>query len=178
MSMALELEGKRVLVTEGTKGVGEAVVSLFRKLDAKVVATARVQPSSPSTDHFIAADLTTAEGCAKVAKAAIDNLGGVDIVVHVVGGSKAPGGGFAALSDEEWQRKLDLNLLPAVRLDRALLPGMLAQGAGVIIHVTSIQRELPCRNRPRPMRPRRPRSQPTARACQRRFHQRELVSFA
>src|SRR4029077_5081652 len=43
----------------------------------------------------------------------------------------------------EWQRALDLNLLPAVRLDRALLPSMIAQGSGVIIHVTSIQRVLP-----------------------------------
>lgn len=47
------------------------------------------------------------------------------------------------MGEEEWQRELSLNLLPAVRLDRALLPGMLAQGAGVVIHVTSIQRELP-----------------------------------
>src|SRR4029077_16843150 len=43
----------------------------------------------------------------------------------------------------EWQRALDLNLLPAVRLDRALLPSMIAQGSGVIIHVTSISRVLP-----------------------------------
>src|SRR5690606_19591800 len=64
-------------------------------------------------------------------------------LVHVLGGSTAPAGGFAALGEEEWQRELSLNLLPAIRLDRALLPGMLAQGAGVVIHVTSIQRELP-----------------------------------
>lgn len=63
--------------------------------------------------------------------------------MHVLGGSSAPGGGFAALGDEEWQKELNLNLMPAVRLDRALLPSMLAQGAGVIVHVTSIQRELP-----------------------------------
>jgi NAD(P)-dependent dehydrogenase (short-subunit alcohol dehydrogenase family) len=47
------------------------------------------------------------------------------------------------LDDQEWQRAIDLNLFPAVRLDRALLPAMLKQGAGVIIHVTSIQRQLP-----------------------------------
>jgi NAD(P)-dependent dehydrogenase (short-subunit alcohol dehydrogenase family) len=63
--------------------------------------------------------------------------------VHVVGGSAAPGGGFAALDDGEWQRAFDQNLFPAVRLDRALLPLMLAQGSGVIVHVTSIQRQLP-----------------------------------
>jgi len=53
------------------------------------------------------------------------------------------GDGFAALDDKQWQRALDQNLFPAVRLDRALLPAMLEHGAGVIIHITSIQRQLP-----------------------------------
>jgi NAD(P)-dependent dehydrogenase (short-subunit alcohol dehydrogenase family) len=70
-------------------------------------------------------------------------LGGVDIIVHVVGGSSAPAGGFAMLDDDQWQRALDQNLFPAVRLDRALLPAMLAQRSGVVIHITSIQRQLP-----------------------------------
>jgi len=78
-----------------------------------------------------------------VADAVRSRLGGVDIIVHVVGGSSAPAGGFAVLDDDEWRRALDLNLFPAVRLDRALLPMMLAQGSGVIVHVTSIQRQLP-----------------------------------
>jgi NAD(P)-dependent dehydrogenase (short-subunit alcohol dehydrogenase family) len=47
------------------------------------------------------------------------------------------------LSDEEWQKELNINLMAAVRLDRGLLPGMLKQGSGVIIHVSSIQRRLP-----------------------------------
>jgi len=51
--------------------------------------------------------------------------------------------GFALLDDDEWQRALNLNLFPAVRLDRALLPMMLAQGSGVIVHITSIQSRLP-----------------------------------
>src|SRR5262249_23334758 len=63
--------------------------------------------------------------------------------VNVVGGSSSPGGGYAALGDAEWARELDLNLMPAVRLDRALLPSMIRQGSGVIVHLTSIQHELP-----------------------------------
>jgi NAD(P)-dependent dehydrogenase (short-subunit alcohol dehydrogenase family) len=47
------------------------------------------------------------------------------------------------LDDEVWQRELNLNLLAAVRMDRALLPAMIEQGSGVIVHVTSIQRQLP-----------------------------------
>jgi len=63
--------------------------------------------------------------------------------VHVLGGSSAPGGGFAALDDAEWTRELEQNLFPAIRLDRELVPDMVARGTGVIIHVSSIQRMLP-----------------------------------
>lgn len=141
--MNLNLNGRRVLITGGSKGVGAATVALFREEGAQVLTTARTRPADLPDELFVTADLTTAEGCATVADAVNDRLGGVDIIVHVLGGSSAPGGGFAALGEEEWQRELDINLFPAVRLDRALLPGMLAQGDGVIIHVTSIQRELP-----------------------------------
>jgi NAD(P)-dependent dehydrogenase (short-subunit alcohol dehydrogenase family) len=72
-----------------------------------------------------------------------EEFGGVDIVVNVVGGSSAPAGGFAVLSDAEWSKALEQNLMSAVRLDRALLPSMIEQGSGVIIHITSIQHQLP-----------------------------------
>ncbi|UEQ02669.1 SDR family oxidoreductase [Halomonas profundus] len=141
--MNLNLNGRRVLITGGSKGVGAAAVALFREEGAQVLTTARTRPADLPDELFVTADLTTTEGCATVADAVNERLGGVDIIVHVLDGSSAPGGGFAALGEEEWQRELDINLFPAVRLDRALLPGMLAQGDGVIIHVTSIQRELP-----------------------------------
>jgi len=135
---------QRALVTGGTKGVGEAVVAALREAGATVLTTARSRPEDlPHPDQFIAADVSTAEGCAVVAKAVRDRLGGIDIVVHVVGGSSAPAGGFAVLDDYEWHKALDQNLLPAVRLDRALLPSMIEQGSGVIIHITSIQSRLP-----------------------------------
>ena len=139
-----EFDGKRVLVTGGTKGIGQAVAARLREGGAKLLTTSRGRPADlADQDLFIAADITTAEGCALVADAVFKRLGGVNIIVHVVGGSSAPGGGFAVLSDDEWHRALDLNLFPAVRLDRALLPTMLKQGSGVIIHVTSIQSVLP-----------------------------------
>jgi NAD(P)-dependent dehydrogenase (short-subunit alcohol dehydrogenase family) len=144
MSENRELDGLRALVTAGTKGIGKAVAARLREAGATVLATARTAPGDlADADHFIAADITTAEGCTAVADAVRDRLGGIDIVVHVVGGSSAPAGGYAVLDDREWHRALDLNLFPAVRLDRALLPAMLEQGSGVIIHVTSIQSRLP-----------------------------------
>ncbi len=73
----------------------------------------------------------------------LDRFKGVDIVVHNVGGSSAPSGGFAKVTDELWQQAIDENLFSAVRLDRGLLPSMIEQGSGVVIHVSSIQRTLP-----------------------------------
>ena len=139
----LELAGRRALVTGGTKGIGEAVATRLRELGVRVLTTARTRSKGLDDDLFVAADITTAQGCATVEDAVRNRLGGIDIIVHVVGGSSAPAGGFAALDDREWQRALDLNLFPAVRLDRALLPTMLGQGSGVIVHVTSIQSVLP-----------------------------------
>jgi NAD(P)-dependent dehydrogenase (short-subunit alcohol dehydrogenase family) len=144
MSHDLELARLRALVTGGTRGIGEAVVARLRELGARVLTTARTRPNHLAPgDLFVAADITTAEGCAAVVDAVAEQLGGIDIVVHVVGGSSAPGGGFAALDDRQWQHALDQNLFPAVRLDRALLPKMLDQSSGVIVHITSIQRQLP-----------------------------------
>jgi NAD(P)-dependent dehydrogenase (short-subunit alcohol dehydrogenase family) len=137
-----ELAGKRVLVSGGSRGIGAAVTSRLRRAGATVLAAARAAPEE-ADELFVAADLASAEGCAAVADAVRDRLGGVDIAIHVVGGSQAPAGGFAVLDDREWQRAFDLNLLPAVRLDRALLPAMLEQGSGVIVHVGSIQSRLP-----------------------------------
>jgi len=144
MGSERELEGLRALVTGGTKGIGEAVAARLREQGATVLIAARRRPENlAGADPFVAADLSTAEGCAAVADAVHGRLGGADIVVHVAGGSSAPAGGYAVLDDGEWRRAIDLNLLSAVRLDRALLPAMLSRGSGVIVHITSIQRQLP-----------------------------------
>ncbi|MGJ7042372.1 NAD(P)-dependent dehydrogenase (short-subunit alcohol dehydrogenase family) [Shinella sp. BE166] len=143
MTEFLTLKGKRALITAGTKGAGAATVELFRELGAQVLTTARARPEALPEELFIAADLTTEEGCAAVAHAVRERLGGVDIIVHMLGGSSAPGGGFSALTDAEWHKELYLNLFPAIRLDRQLVPEMVAQGRGVVIHVSSIQRVLP-----------------------------------
>lgn len=137
------LRDKRVLVTAGTRGTGAATSRLFREMGARILATSRHKPDWLGEAEFVAADLTTPAGCETLASEVQRRLGGVDAIVHVLGGSSSPGGGFAALGEEQWQAELAHNLLPAVRLDRALLPGMLEQGCGVIIHVTSIQRQLP-----------------------------------
>ena len=143
--IANEFSGKRVLVTGGTSGIGKAVVSRLLEGGAKVVTTAREKTMDDENGEyeFVQADLSTSEGCTKVVKEVISHLGGIDILVNVVGASSAPSGGFSVLSDEEWQKELNINLMSAVRLDRGLLPGMIERGTGVIVHVSSIQRKLP-----------------------------------
>ena len=144
MSFDLQLNGTRVLVTGGTRGVGAAVVELLAQLGARIVATSLSPPTNATEDvHYVAANLATAEGARHAAEAALRHLGSIDVLINVVGGSSAPAGGFAALDEAQWAKELELNLMSAVRLDRALLPAMIAKGSGVILHVTSIQRTLP-----------------------------------
>lgn len=131
-----DLAGKRALVTGGTKGAGAAIAERLRAGGATVLVTAR---SAPDDQHALAADTSTTDGAAAV----IEWAATVDILVHVVGGSHTPSGGFAALTDEDWIDELNLNLLGAVRIDRGLVPKMIEAGAGAIVHVTSIQRRMP-----------------------------------
>jgi NAD(P)-dependent dehydrogenase (short-subunit alcohol dehydrogenase family) len=141
------LQGRRAVVTGGTKGTGAAIVTRLRSAGAHVTAVARhlATDGEPEADDFIAADLASEVGTAAVADHVREH-GGAQILVHVAGGSSAPGGGFAALSDQDWADELDLNLLAAVRLDRALLPMMIEGGAGAVVHVGSIQSRLPLYN--------------------------------
>jgi len=144
MSFDLQLGGLRAVVTGGTLGVGAAVVRTLAEAGVRVMTSARSLPARPVEGvAYVAADLSTAEGTGIFAQAVLQAWDGADILINVLGGSKTPGGGFAAISDAHWFAELNLNLMPAVRLDRALLPAMLAQRAGVIIHVSSIQRMLP-----------------------------------
>jgi NAD(P)-dependent dehydrogenase (short-subunit alcohol dehydrogenase family) len=137
-----EFAGKRVLVTGGTKGAGEAVVRRFAAAGATVATAARAV-GSHGPALFVKTDLSTVDGTRELASTVLREFGGVDILIHCLGGSHAPGGGFAALTEELWQDELNLNLLAAVRLDRLLLPDMIERGSGTVVHVSSIQRRLP-----------------------------------
>lgn len=138
----LTLAGRHAVVAGGTKGTGAAVVTRLKAAGAVVTAIARTPDLSTNADAFIAADLTDPDAGATIAKS-VTSIGVPEVLVHVTGGSSAPTGGFAALGDAEWQRELDLNLLAAVRLDRAIVPSMLDTGHGAIVHVSSIQARMP-----------------------------------
>src|SRR5438094_5918542 len=93
-----EFAGKRVLVTGGTKGLGEAIVRRLAAGGATVATTPRSPlPESQAVELFVQADISTREGVERVVREVVDRLGGVDILVNNVGGSSAPSGGVLAL---------------------------------------------------------------------------------
>lgn len=139
-----EFQGKRVLVTGGTKGMGEAIVRRFRLSGARVATFARNEiAETHRPDLFVAADAGTPEGVQQVVDRIEQEWGGIDILVNCLGGSDAPSGGFAALTDQDWFKALNTNLMAAVRFDRSFLPGMIQRKRGVILHIGSIQNRLP-----------------------------------
>ena len=86
---------------------------------ATVMTLARTKPEDDlDSDPFVPADVTTPDGAQTVLDQVPTGLGTLDILVHVVGGSLSPSGGFEALSDEHWKGELNRNLLAAVRLNR------------------------------------------------------------
>ena len=142
-----EFKGKRVLVTGGTKGIGEAIARRFALSGASLATTARSEAAHGQVSAlFIKADIGTARGVQNVVDCIQREWGGLDILVNNVGGTETKRGGFEVLSDEDWQRILDVNLLAAVRLDRAFLPGMIERKSGVVIHISSVAHRLPFSN--------------------------------
>jgi NAD(P)-dependent dehydrogenase (short-subunit alcohol dehydrogenase family) len=129
-------------VAGGTRGIGKGIADRLRAGGARVLVAARSVPADAQTD-VIAADVSTSDGVAALAEEALSRVGQLDIVVHNVGGSGQYDGGAASLNDEDWHAALSANLLAAVRLDRAIVPGMVERGNGAIVHITSIQRRAP-----------------------------------
>lgn len=139
-----ELSGKIALVTGGTKGAGKAIAERLLQAGATVIITARNTPEEENGNlHFIAADLSKSEGSQKVVSEVLTTYGRLDILVNNLGSSETPAGGFAVLTDENWESTLQANLLAPIRLDRGFLPQMIGQKSGVIIHIASIQGKLP-----------------------------------
>jgi NAD(P)-dependent dehydrogenase (short-subunit alcohol dehydrogenase family) len=136
------LQGKRALVTGGTRGLGAAIAAALHREGADVVVAARSAPEG-SSGPFVAADLATPEGVDFLARRVIDELGGLDILVSNVGGQTRRPQGIMAFTDADWDHDMAINLYAAVRLDRALVPHMIASGGGSIIHVSSLASSVP-----------------------------------
>src|SRR5690349_5448977 len=109
-----ELSGKIALVTGGTKGLGKAIADRLENAGAKVIIIAREKPVDSGNKHFISADLSTAAGTEKVIKEVQSKFDHLDILINNLGGSDTPAGGFAALSDQNWEKTIQTNLIAPV----------------------------------------------------------------
>src|SRR6266852_4019616 len=90
-----KFKGKRVLVTGGTKGVGEAIARRFTLTGASVATTARSEAANgQDSPLFIKADIGTARGVQNVIDCIQREWGGLDILVNNVGGTETKAGGF------------------------------------------------------------------------------------
>ena len=128
------------LITGSTKGIGAAIAGAFVDKQAQVVVHGRDREEAQAVKESIGAcssvygDLGTAEGCGAVLEQ-LSKLGAVDILVNNAGifGPED----FFRISDEEWLRYFQVNIMSSVRLCRALMPSMLDNNWGRIINVAS-----------------------------------------
>ncbi|MFC6095448.1 SDR family oxidoreductase [Flavobacterium qiangtangense] len=138
-----ELSGKIALVTGGTKGIGKAIADKLASNGATVVVTARKPSEEEGGHHFIAADLTDSSNITELTRKIIEKYGKLDILINNVGGTSSPAGGFQMLGDSDWNSDIELNLLASIRLDRALVPKMIENSSGVVIHISSLNGKIP-----------------------------------
>ncbi len=151
--MELTLDGRCAIITGGSKGLGLAMAKMFaesgghvalvaRGAEALEAAAAEIRAAAPAAKVVaIPADIRSAQGCADAAGAAIRALGQVDILVNNAGTSQR--GPFLSITDELWKDDLDLKLMAAIRLCRAVLPGMAERKWGRIINVLNIGAKAP-----------------------------------
>ncbi|MGW4207413.1 SDR family oxidoreductase [Lentzea sp. NPDC004789] len=145
--MDLALTGKTAVVTGASRGIGLATARALVKEGVRVIGAARrITPELKDVATLsVAADLSTPGGAQSVIDAALDETGGVDILVNNVGAGDVDElklGGFLDAGDDQWHHLLDLNLFSAVRASRAALPSLIAR-RGAIINVSSINARVP-----------------------------------
>jgi NAD(P)-dependent dehydrogenase (short-subunit alcohol dehydrogenase family) len=142
-SVPLDLCGRTALVTGSTQGIGLAIARRLRDAGAEVIVngrgaervrevvdTANADRTAPRL-RGIAADVTTAEGAQQL----VETAGEVDVLVNnlgVFGSADA-----LEISDDEWRRYFDVNVLAAARLTRLLLPAMMTRGWGRVLNIAS-----------------------------------------
>ena len=145
--MKLGLEGRRVLVTGGSKGLGEAIARELVAEDAKVAICARNEDevraaaAEIGASYAQAADVTDPEQVRDLVARSAESLGGIDCLVNNAGGAHP--GTFATLADEDWAADLDVKLFSLIRCSREVLPHMRAAGGGRIVNIGSVYARYP-----------------------------------
>jgi NAD(P)-dependent dehydrogenase (short-subunit alcohol dehydrogenase family) len=138
--MDLELTDKVAVVTGASKGIGLAVARTLADEGARVVAGARTTDTLQELDGVtaVAVDLTAEDGPAQLVARALEEHGRLDVLVNNVGAVRLRLGGFLDTGDDEFEWALRMNFFTTLRATRAAIPAMVAQGAGAIVNVASV----------------------------------------
>jgi 3-oxoacyl-[acyl-carrier protein] reductase len=153
--MDLGLKGKRALVLAASRGLGFASAQALAREGCHLVICSREQARIDEAAntlrratgvrvHARAADVSRADEAAALVETAVTQLGGLDIVVHNAGGP--PAGEFLAMTEEQWQKAFEQNLLSLVRIVNAAVPEMRKAGGGRILTIASSSVKQPIPN--------------------------------
>jgi 2-hydroxycyclohexanecarboxyl-CoA dehydrogenase len=145
--MDLGLAGKSVIVTGATANIGRAIALDMAAEGVRLTACGRDQAAGErvvrealargaADARFVAADLLDEDAGERIARAATEAYGGVDVLVNNVGGNFVMGE-FAATDPESWQKDIDITFVTVLRVTRAVLPGMIARKSGRIVNIGS-----------------------------------------
>src|SRR6202034_3186169 len=144
--MLTSIEGRSVIVTGASKGIGKGIARVFASKGARVLITARdlAQAETAAADiranggiaSAVAADVSTVEGNTVMAEAAIARHGGIDILCCNAG--VFPEAKLAGMSVADWNQVMDINLKGTFLSVHACLPGLKSLGRGRIVLTSSI----------------------------------------
>ncbi|MDP9283869.1 MAG: SDR family oxidoreductase [Actinomycetota bacterium] len=145
--MRLGLEGRRGLITGGSRGLGEAITRELVSEGARVAICSRNEQEVTATaeevgaEYSQAADVTDPEQVRDLIARTAEALGGIDFLVNNAGGAHP--GTFETLSDEDWVADLDVKLFSLIRCSREVLPHLRAAGGGRIINIGAVYSRYP-----------------------------------
>jgi 3-oxoacyl-[acyl-carrier protein] reductase len=143
----LGLEGRRGLITGGSKGLGEAITRELVSEGARVAICSRNEQEVTATaeevgaEYSQAADVTDPEQVRDLIARTAEALGGIDFLVNNAGGAHP--GTFETLSDDDWVADLDVKLFSLIRCSREVLPHLRAAGGGRIINIGAVYSRYP-----------------------------------
>jgi NAD(P)-dependent dehydrogenase (short-subunit alcohol dehydrogenase family) len=142
-----DLTGKAALVTGGSKGLGKAMARGLAEAGADVVISSRHEDElRPALEeilrgtgrrgHYVVADMARRDEAARLARAALERLGKIDILINNAG-TNVPQP-IDAITDADWDRVLEINLNSVMALTRAVVPQMKPRRWGRILHIASV----------------------------------------